>query len=178
MKRLNPSTSLPFKQGHIREDGFLFWGYKKSKKNSKGFFVEDWSSPKAFQNAKNKILKYYLENKETVNFRSKNWHKNNPEKVKTKAKKYRQNNLAKDCAKTIQRDLAKINRTPSWLTKDHLKQIQTLYIRSSLIKLHTGEFWHVDHIVPLRGKTVSGLHVPWNLQLLPATENILKSNKF
>lgn len=56
------------------------------------------------------------------------------------------------------------------LAKKHSKEITKFYANCP-------PDFHVDHIVPLNGKTVSGLHVPWNLQYLPAHENIRKGNR-
>ena len=81
-------------------------------------------------------------------------------------------------ARDAKRRSSKIQRTPRWIKDVFVEEIKVIYNRANLIKKFTGESWHVDHIVPLKGKKVSGLHVPWNLQLLPASENLAKSNKF
>ena len=72
----------------------------------------------------------------------------------------------------------KTRRTPTWLTKDQLEEIEQFYIDAKELQWLAEEPLHVDHIVPLNGRNVSGLHVPWNLQILSRTANIKKSNRF
>ena len=66
---------------------------------------------------------------------------------------------------------------PKWLTKEQAKEINDKYIHMRDCRAVTGEEYHVDHIVPLKGENICGLHVPWNLQVLPAYINERKSNK-
>lgn len=89
--------------------------------------------------------------------RHKEWVANNPD---YKAKKN---------AWTRNRQAMKLNATPSWANKEKMEE---LYV--------VGKYWglEVDHIVPLNGDAVCGLHVENNLQLLTKTYNIQKSNKF
>jgi hypothetical protein len=79
---------------------------------------------------------------------------------------------------TNKRYTAKKQRLPIWLTKENELQIKAMYTLASSLNKSTGVQWHVDHIIPLQGKNVSGLHVPWNLQILPASINRSKGNKF
>ena len=78
-------------------------------------------------------------------------------------------------AKAARRRAAQLQRTPSGACFDSIKEFYTC--AKDLEEL-TGIEFHVDHIIPLQGKLVSGLHVASNLQILTATENISKSNTF
>ena len=71
-------------------------------------------------------------------------------------------------ARQAKYNASKLNRTPPWADLNKIKEIYD----------NCPEGYHVDHIVPLNGKYISGLHVENNLQYLPAVENVKKSNNF
>lgn len=100
--------------------------------------------------------------------------------IKSRAKQLTQqkNNLSKFAAYEAKRRAIKLQRTPPWLTEDHYWMMKETYAFAAFRTKIFGFRWHVDHIVPLQGQNVSGLHVPWNLQVIPAVENIAKHNKF
>ena len=146
MRRLNPDTGEIFKRGEYRDDGFRFWGYSK-KKNLKGkYFIEFWRCPFKFENETKKI---------------RIWQDNNRDKMNATAMKTH---------------AERIKRKPKWIKDVFLEDIKIWYRRAKLIKQFTNELWEVDHIVPMQGKNVSGLHVPWNLQLLTKKQNRQKRN--
>ena len=73
------------------------------------------------------------------------------------------------------RRACKMQRTPAWA--DHAA-IASVYAEAARLTRKTGIQHHVDHIIPLQGKTVSGLHVANNLRAIPAADNLKKHNKF
>jgi 5-methylcytosine-specific restriction endonuclease McrA len=81
-------------------------------------------------------------------------------------------------AKAMKRHAAKKHRTPKWLTPEHDTMIKLFYYVSAWLSTATKIPMNVDHIVPLQGKTVSGLHVPWNLRVITEKQNNQKRNKF
>lgn len=161
MKRLNPETGKPFVRGDLRADGFLFNGYHAFQIKKNGYFSEIWLSPKSFAKRNKYFAAWHQENKPKRNDQNRQWCKNNPDKMS---------------AKWANRRASKLRRTPPWLTQEHLQQIESVYALAKRLTADTGIMHHVDHIVPLQGKTVSGLHVPWNLRAIPAMENLIKSN--
>lgn len=75
---------------------------------------------------------------------------------------------------SARRRAAELNAVPAWLTGSDLAEISIIYQAARQMTLATGVPHEVDHIIPLQGKTVQGLHVPWNLRVVTATANRAK----
>jgi hypothetical protein len=101
-----------------------------------------------------------------------------PEVIKVAKKVYAQRKKEVINAAVARRKAARLQRTPIWLTEFDKLKIQCIYAVAAMLTRHNGEPWHVDHIIPLQGKIVSGLHVPSNLRVMRGVENIRKYNKF
>ena len=82
---------------------------------------------------------------------------------------------AKRRARTADRRVRRVQQTPSWANRE---AIQRVYEEAQRLSDHTGLPHHVDHIIPLRGKLVCGLHVEQNLRVIPGSENVRKSNRY
>jgi hypothetical protein len=118
------------------------------------------------------------ENREHVNTQSKTYRDSNKETVAASRKKWAMNNQDKVIANVAKRHAAKLRRTPKWLTSEQRKQIEYVYLEAKMLEVETGIKHHVDHILPLQGKNVSGLHVPENLRVITALENHRKFNHY
>lgn len=114
---------------------------------------------------------------------NKEWAKQNPNSLLKATKKYRnthreimlertrtwrKSNLEYDKYRSSLRRHTKKKATPSWADKEKIKSIY----------LNCAKGYHVDHIIPIKGKNVSGLHNEFNLQYLTAQENHRKGNRY
>lgn len=119
---------------------------------------------KAYEKERQKS--YYSENREKILEKNKSYIKNNPDRHRKSmrmAAAKRRGVIDKSC--------------PVWLTKEQQEEIKAVYDLARDCEVTSGQKYHVDHIVPLQGNNVCGLHVPWNLQVLPADINMSKGNK-
>lgn len=101
-----------------------------------------------------------------------------PEKIIESAKKFAVTRPGYRNAQARKHAISKRQRTPKWLTADDFWLINEAYDLAAIRTRMFGFPWHVDHIVPLNGRLVSGLHVPHNLQVIPGRLNRLKSNLY
>ena len=170
-------TGEPCKYGHI------------APRKTKGSCVEclkvEW------QEAAEKRADYFREynKREDVKERKNDWYEAHKEQVIQAAatrplevkrvyqKAWKERNTVWVRADTKARRRKHREATPSWLTREQKGQIRELYKIAITMTKTTGEQYVVDHIIPLRSEVVCGLHVPWNLRVIPRQENLLKSNK-
>jgi len=117
--------------------------------------------------------KYYVENIEYY----KEKYKDNREQKLLYQKEYVVLNRHIKRAADAKRRASKLNATPKWLSKSQLLAIKEFYRLAKLLESFTTVKYHIDHIVPLQGENVCGLHVPWNLQSNKSKENLSKSYK-
>jgi hypothetical protein len=120
--------------------------------------------------AKRKNPKKYIEH-------AKRWNKAHPEKIRAIKLRANRENPGRRNFWTASYRSAKDLRTPAWLNAGHVLEFESVYEYCAGLR-KCGLDYHVDHIVPLRGDTVSGLHVPWNLQVIPGSDNTQKGNRF
>lgn len=118
---------------------------------------------------------YYQRNAEAILEQKRDYYRRNTEAIKKKVAKHAKNNRDAYNARAAKYRATKLRATPPWADLDKIKEVYTEAQR--LTKL-LGIEMQVDHIVPLKGKLVSGLHVHDNLQILTYVENGRKTNKF
>lgn len=108
------------------------------------------------------------------------WRETNRDRIKARKTERYKDPVVRGAARERAADhrVRRFQRTPCWLTTEDKQKIRAIYAEAARLTCETGEPWHVDHIIPLQGRTVSGLHVPTNLQVLRGEENIRKFNRF
>lgn len=135
------------------------------------------------------LAAYYLRNKEKAQAENKIWRAVNAEKIRAanrakrkgpegdairaRRRQHYAENKARYVANARRRERHIKRATPPWAD---LEAIAAFYVERERISAKTGVLHHVDHQIPLRGKWVWGLHVDYNLRIIPAVENLSKSN--
>jgi len=109
---------------------------------------------------------------------SRRWYAANKDLARDIHRRWARANAGRCAAKTIARRAAKYCRTPQWLTSFDTEAIRSLYTEAARLTRATGVKHEVDHVIPLRGQTVSGLHVPQNLRIITKAQNAAKRNRF
>jgi 5-methylcytosine-specific restriction endonuclease McrA len=121
------------------------------------------------------IRKYYQANRDSILARNAKLYESKAESIKAGAKSYRKANREKVRAWNGTRRAALRNACPAWADK---KAIAAKYREAIAMEMTTGIAHHVDHIIPLAGAMVCGLHVVENLAVIPAGDNLRKGMKY
>ena len=170
-------TGVPCKHGHIAlrlTKGNCTECSRDEDIRNRPARQEYFSNRRALGLDKPSKRKYYESNRDLVIARANACPK---ERMQTYRKSWKARNVEVVRADDRHRRRKHRQATPDWLTKEHKDTIRALYVEARKLSRESEIKYVVDHIVPLRGKTVSGLHVPWNLTIIDSMTNSYKSNK-
>jgi hypothetical protein len=172
-------TGEPCKNGHVSERLVSNWGCMAcANERMKQRYATDSDLVAKVKQRDAARSQYFADyNKRNLTKRKgqlAKWRDENRESFYATIKQWKARNKDRACANQADRQAKKLRATVAWSDRE---AIERTYALAAYMTQVTGESHHVDHIVPLRGKTVCGLHVPANLRVIPATENLSKNNR-
>lgn len=160
-------TLITYKKGkiqpHYKSKAYSMWRYYKSHESRLESQKRRYHSGYSI-----KCAEYYENNKEYKLEMSKQWDENHPGYRSSYMKERRRKNPGKVRSEERMKELKRKQR---FIYKHLTSEIGLYYDKCP-------EGYVVDHILPLQGKLVSGLHVPWNFQYLTPEQNNFKRAKF
>jgi hypothetical protein len=154
----------------------MYAEYRKNNPEKVKAAIRAWYASERGKQMRRDYFKTYAKTEPFLRAKKK-YAANNREQKSESGRKWREANPGKNCSKSNKRRADKLCRTPLWLSPDDHWMIAEIYDLAQQRSRATGVTFHVDHIVPLSGKTVSGLHVPLNLQVIQAVDNLRKQNR-
>lgn len=145
-------------------------------KDRKQATIKAWSKANKEKRSQ-EAAKRYEENKDAILASNRQKYHANLENERARSSAYAKAHREEHNARVRKYRESRIERTPAWTNESDKLRMQCYYQVAKMRTRETGEIWSVDHIVPLQGENVSGLHVSWNLQVITKRENIAKGNK-
>lgn len=120
------------------------------------------------------MKEYYRKNKDHKSSYNKEYRSTHLQECRERDREYYRNNKHIRIAGNARRRVAVLQAIPSWA---NLEKIKDIYKQREELTKQTGIVYHVDHIIPLRGRNVCGLHVENNLRVIPGSDNLSKHCK-
>lgn len=117
----------------------------------------------------------YATNPEAVKAAAQRWRERNRGRARAKSREWQLKNPEAAAMHAAARRARERRATPPWADKFLMREVYDLAARRTAV---TGIEWHVDHVVPMNGDTVSGLHCEANLDVIPAKANLKKQNHY